>query len=227
MTAIAATPTADHPITAHAAATHAWMARCGIAAVTVFAAVALAQAASRPGFDIMRHPVSLLSAGALGWIQQLNFAVSGALMLVCAVGARRALAGARGRTWVPILLGIQGIGFVAASMFSLDPSDGFPAGTPLGRPTAMSTHDMLHMAAASPAFVAMIAACFVLARRCSFDGLRRWAIAGHTSGAIFLAGLVWCNSGANGGPLGLFAGAIVAWAYLAATVNRYASHRIA
>jgi hypothetical protein len=62
---------------------------CGIVAGPLFLAVVLVQAVTRQGFDLGRHPISLLSLGELGWIQIANFVVAGSLMVACAVGMRR------------------------------------------------------------------------------------------------------------------------------------------
>ncbi len=40
---------------------------CGIVAGPLFLAVILVQAFTREGFDLGRHPISLLSLGDLGW----------------------------------------------------------------------------------------------------------------------------------------------------------------
>jgi hypothetical protein len=64
----------------------------------LFVAVSLGQAFTRSGFDLTRHPLSLLSNGALGWLQITNFVVTGVLTLAGAVGLRRGRsADARGR----------------------------------------------------------------------------------------------------------------------------------
>jgi len=42
------------------------VAACGIVAGPVFLATALTQAYTRDGFDLARHPISLLSLGDLG-----------------------------------------------------------------------------------------------------------------------------------------------------------------
>ena len=62
---------------------------CGIVAGPLFLVVALIQAFTRDGFDLSRHPISLLSLGELGWIQIANFIVTGGLYVACAVGLRR------------------------------------------------------------------------------------------------------------------------------------------
>lgn len=54
-----------------------WLLICGIVAGPFYMALAMGQALIREGFDLMRHSVSLLSNGDLGWIQIANFLVSG------------------------------------------------------------------------------------------------------------------------------------------------------
>src|SRR5262249_7847804 len=48
---------------------------CGVLAGPLYMAIYLGQALTRPGFDITRHPASVLSNGDLGWIQVANFLV--------------------------------------------------------------------------------------------------------------------------------------------------------
>ena len=52
--------------------------------------------ATRDGFDLARHPLSLLSLGDLGWIQIANFVLSGLLFLACAAGMRRVMVEGKG-----------------------------------------------------------------------------------------------------------------------------------
>src|SRR6266700_4827443 len=112
----------------------------GALAAPLFVVSALAQAATRPGYDLTRHPVSVLSNGDLGWIQIGTFLVTGFLTLGYAVAARRVLSGGRAGTWGPVLLAVQGAGLVVAGAFRLDPLDEFPPGTPAGQPASMSWH---------------------------------------------------------------------------------------
>ncbi|HKZ68736.1 MAG TPA: DUF998 domain-containing protein, partial [Anaerolineales bacterium] len=62
---------------------------CGVVAGPVYLSVGLVQAFTRPGFDITRHALSLLSNGDLGWIQITNFVITGLLVIAGAVGMRR------------------------------------------------------------------------------------------------------------------------------------------
>jgi Protein of unknown function (DUF998) len=135
----------------------------GVVAGPLFILVGLLQAFTREGFDLRRHPLSLLSNGDLGWIQITNFVVTGLLFTGAAVGMRRVLHPGRGGTWGPLLIGAVGVGMVAAGVFVADPADGFPPGTPPGRPDTLSWHSGLHFLVAGLAYLALIAASFVFA----------------------------------------------------------------
>jgi hypothetical protein len=59
---------------------------CGIVLGPLFALVLAAQAATRPGFDLRRHPLSRLALGEGGGVQTANFLAAGLLAVACAVG---------------------------------------------------------------------------------------------------------------------------------------------
>src|SRR2546423_12738794 len=81
----------------------------GVVAGPLFMGVSLVQAFARPGFDLRRHAISMLSLGDLGWIQTSNFVATGLLVLALAAGVRRALHPGRAGTWGPLLLGAYGV----------------------------------------------------------------------------------------------------------------------
>ncbi|NNH75006.1 DUF998 domain-containing protein [Nocardia uniformis] len=58
---------------------------------TLFPVAGIAQGLTREGFDMVKHPLSLLSTGDLGWINITNFVVSGVLYIVGAYGISRVL----------------------------------------------------------------------------------------------------------------------------------------
>jgi Protein of unknown function (DUF998) len=213
-----------------------WWLLGGALAAPLFVLAVLAQAATRPGFDLARHPASVLANGDLGWIQTTTFLLCGALTIAGAVGLRRVAAGPAGAgarangasatrpgRWAPVLLTVTGAGLVGAGIFRLDPLDGFPPGTPAGVPTSMSWHSIAHNAVSTPAFLTMIVACFVLAHRFTAAGQRPWAIAGRVSAGLFIAGLVWALTGGAAGSLTLFLGVIAAWLWISATLLRLAA----
>ena len=159
----------------------------GVVAGPLFIVVGLVQAFTREGFDLRRHPLSLLSNGDLGWIQVATFVVTGLLFAGAAVAMRRVLHPGRGGTWAPLLVGAVGVGMIAAGIFVADPADGFPPGTPPGRPDTLSWHSGLHFLAAGVAYLSLIAASLVFARRFAGLGQRGWAWYSLATGVGFLA----------------------------------------
>jgi hypothetical protein len=169
---------------------------CGVVAGPLFMVVALLQAFTRPGFDLRRHALSMLSLGDLGWIQVTNFELTGLLAVALAIGIRRALRAGPAGTWGPPLIGAYGVGFIIAGIFPIDPALGFPPGAPTGF-TGFSWHASLHFLGFTVAFIGLIAACLVFARR--FARLRRrgWAaysvatgVAGFALIALGMTGVV-------------------------------------
>ncbi|MCW3817929.1 DUF998 domain-containing protein [Micromonospora sp. DR5-3] len=199
---------------------------CGVVAGPLYVVVVVLQILTRDGFDISRHPASMLSNGGQGWIQIANFVVSGLLFVACATGLHRVLGPAArpGGTWGPRLIGAFGAGMLGAATFSADPADGFPPGTPTGPPTTMSWPAAVHFLVAGIAFLALVAACFVFARRFGATGRRAWAAFSGVTGATFLASwsLIFALQGSRPANVA-FALAIalaLAWASLLAAHHR-------
>jgi hypothetical protein len=199
---------------------------CGLIAGPFYIVVGLIQALTRPGFDIMRHDLSLLANGDLGWIQITNLVLSGLLVIAGAVGMRKALQDGRGRTWGPILLGIYGLGLIGAGFFIADPSFGFPPGTPADA-HVMSWHGLLHFICGGVGFLALIAACFVFARRFASQRQRGWAVYSLATGVIFFAAFVGIamGSGQSWSVIGFWIGVVVAWAWISAMAVKLLTER--
>jgi hypothetical membrane protein len=197
----------------------------GVLAGPFYVSVALAQALTRPGFDLSRHPWSLLANGSLGWIQITNFVLTGLMVVAAAVGLRRALGSGSGARWAPRLVGCYGVALVAAGVLRADPMHGFPVGTPDGV-GAISWHGIGHLVVGAIGFLCVIVACFVLARRFARAGRRGWAGYSRMSGLLFLAAFVGIASGgaAPALTLGFVAGVVVIFIWLAAvSVDAYRS----
>ncbi|MFI6502478.1 DUF998 domain-containing protein [Nonomuraea typhae] len=188
------------------------------AAMPVWAVLALTQAFTREGFDLLRHPFSQLATGSLGWIQITNFLIVGSLLIAGSFGFRQALYGNAGGTWVPRLTRIAGIGMIGAGVFVMDPGDGFPVGTPAGPPSAMSWHAIMHMVAGSVTFIAFAAACFVLGRYFTRTGARGMAVLSRLAGVAVIVGDGWAIAGGHAGSVTLATGVMIAmgWISLAA-----------
>lgn len=183
----------------------------GLIAGILFIVVPLIEMVIRPGFDIKRHAISVLSLGDLGWIQITTFVVTGLLTIACAVGMRRVMHPGQSGTWGPLLIGAYGFGMIAAGIFSTDPGFGFPPGAPEGMPPSMSWHAILHSISFFLAFTSLPIACFVFVRRFASMKQKGWMAYSIATGlatpvliglgmgsiiatgvAFFIAGVVVC-----------------------------------
>jgi hypothetical protein len=199
----------------------------GVIAGPFYVIVSLGQALTRTGFDLSRHEWSLLANGSLGWIQIVNFLLTGAMIVAFAVGLRRADQG----RWAPRLIAVYGLGMVGAGIFRADPSLGFPPGTPDG-PGAVSWHGLLHFVCAGIGFGCMIAACLVMAHRfarASSDGRstsvgdRGWAGFSAVTGVAFLGAFIGVASSGSGNPALIYtfiAAVVLVFAWISALAVR-------
>jgi hypothetical membrane protein len=182
---------------------------CGMISGPLYLLVGFAQAFLREGFDVRRHPLSMLSNGDLGWIQVCNFLITGLLVIAGAIGVRRALHPGRAGTWGPILFIAYGIGLIGAGLFAADPGNGFPPGT--APASALSIHGILHFVFGALGFYSLIAACFVFARRFAGLGRRGWMVYSIFTGVFFLAAFMAIASGQQAPVFMLSLYAAVAW----------------
>ena len=88
----------------------------GILAGPIYILVGTAQILTREGFDITRHPLSMMSLGDQGWVQILNFLVTGLLVIAGAIGLRRVAQADKRLRRGAVLLGIYGLGVVGGGM---------------------------------------------------------------------------------------------------------------
>lgn len=166
---------------------------CGVIAGPLFVATLIVQGATRANYDPLRHPGSSLALGDLGWIQEINFIVAGLFTLAFALGLRRVLRPHKGATWGPLLIAVWAVGLLGAGIFVTDPVSGYPPGTPnqLEQP---SMHGALHDLFSIPGFIALLAACLVLAHRFAAQAEHGWAIYSAATGAVFAASFVLASA---------------------------------
>ena len=185
----------------------------GVVAGPLYVLVSLIEVVARDGFDPRRHAWSQLANGEPGWIHSATLVVSGVLVVLGALGWRRAL---RGRAWA--LLAGYGLGLIAAGIFRADPGNGFPAGTPQSVP--VSWHGLLHFAAGGIGFPCLVAACFLVARR-------MLPVFSRVTGTVF--GLGFLALIAGGGQawslLGFTAAVILASAWITLVSLKLGAHR--
>ena len=182
----------------------------GVLAGVVFEASVIIQGLTRHGFRIAHDDASLLANGPLGWIQVTTFLVAGAMTMAAAVGAHRAMASRR----APVLLGIYGASLMAAGLLRADPADGIGPGAPAGKATHISWHAYGHLISASIGFIALIGACFVVARYFSRSRRRGMAIYSRLTGVAFLAGFAGVTTGSSSSAIVLPFYAVVLAAFM-------------
>jgi len=207
-TAVSGTQTAPKSKTRH-------LVVCGVVAGPLYLLVALAQALSRPGFDVIHDDVSLLSNGALGWIQIANFILTGILVIAFAVGLREALAGGRGRTWAPILMIVYGVGLIGAGVFVADPMNGFPVGA--SQPTHITMRGLMHAVSGGMGFIGLMSACIVVARRFRSVGREGLSYFSAVTGIVFFLAFAGIASGSSSATvvLAFWCAVILSWAWTA------------
>ena len=186
----------------------------GIAAL-LFCGISTYEMLTRPGFDIRRHAISMLSLGDRGWVMAATFIAAGVLTVLCAVGLRRVLPGGR---WLPLLVAVYGLGLVLAGIFPAPASFGFPPGTPADQQPVMTTSAIIHSISFMLAFTSLTIACFVAARRLSGGGAALSLAAGIVMPLLVALGMA--NLIAPG--IAFYAAAIVGWAWLALVVMQLA-----
>jgi len=168
----------------------------------VFTGVYLAEGATRAGYQTLAQPVSALSLGPGGWVQQLNFVVFGVLVCLSAAGWRAALAPGRGALAFPVLRLIAGVGLVMDGLFAQDPFGGYPPGARAGA----TVYGQVHTLFAVITIIALAGGCFVLAARFAAEPLwRRWAVFAAAAGVasiVFIA--AFGAGGGHGGLAGLW-----------------------
>ncbi|PFG40599.1 uncharacterized protein DUF998 [Georgenia soli] len=165
----------------------------GVVAGPFFVVMTAAQVASREGFDLRRHGLSLLSHGELGWLQVTAFVGTGLLVVACAAGVHRLPEDLGGGRLTAVRLAVAGPGLVLAGAFRVEPSGGFPPGAPAA--TAADARESLwHDVGTALAVNAAILACVVLARRLARAGRRARAAYCWTTAAL-TAVLAWWPGG--------------------------------
>jgi hypothetical protein len=147
----------------------------GIIAAPFFLVLWALQALTRDGFRPTFHPISLLSLGEGGWVQILNFVVTGLLLVGAGAGLRRSSARGAGVTWTALLVALMGVGLVIAGAFPTDAGAGFPDGAPEGAPQ-LSWHGAVHEAGFILTQLAFVAVTILLAIRFGRERRLGWSV---------------------------------------------------
>jgi hypothetical protein len=156
--------------------------------------VATIEGARRPDYNPVRHPISSLALGERGWVQTVNFAVTGSLFLAAAVGASTR-SQARLAT---AALGTSGASLLVSAAFTTDPVSGYPAGTP-EPPEVRTRAGIVHDISSVPIFLGLPVLQLAPAMRSAADGDPAWAACSGVSAAGMLVGFLGASAGFSGG----------------------------
>jgi len=156
---------------------------CGAVGAFLFTATYLIEGVTRPGYDAGPQPMSALSLGPGGWVQQVNFVVYGVLLVLSAVGWYRFLTPERGAIWFPLLQGISGLCLIGAGVFSMDPFPGYPPGATLAPSTV---HGTLHSILAWVLILTLALGCFAFAQYARLPHWRGWFVYSLITGMLIL-----------------------------------------
>lgn len=170
---------------------HRLLLTCGVIGPLLFILLFLIEGATRADYNPFRQPVSSLSNGEPGWMQQTNFIITGSLLIAFAFGLRRSL---RTSLWGPLLLGLVGVGLIGAGIYIADPLNGYPPGTPL-IPTVRSEHGKLHDLFGIPVFLGLPIACFIFGRWFARRRERGWVVYSILSGIAMFVFFVLAGMG--------------------------------
>jgi hypothetical protein len=124
----------------------------GVAAAVQMIAFVTVAGATRPGYDPNRNWISQLSLGPGGWLNDVNLALCGVWLILCAAGLRR-LGAAR-------LVLICGVCLMALAVLRTDPGIGYPPGVAPARSVVGTAHQLVSVVLAG----AGIAAAAMLGR---------------------------------------------------------------
>ena len=148
----------------------AMLATSGVIAAVSFIVAFTLEGLVRPGYSPWRHAVSKLSTGEGGWVQVVNFLVSGVLVLAFAVGLWRNLPPRRSSRIAAVLVALFATALLVAGVFATDPALDYPE--PTGANAAHTLHGLIHGLAGLACFSLVSAAIFALAM--GVRGTAKW-----------------------------------------------------
>lgn len=164
---------------------------CGTLVGPFFVLADLVDALARPGYQPLRHWVSHLSLGPLGWIGVTILIVTAVLLAGYALG----VFAHRDRRWRVYLVAVTvaAVSLLAAAIFPMDPSLGFPVGSLADAvPTVAG---QIHQAAGPLFIVALAVAAFTSVRVLRDVGIARFpARWGHVVGTAVIVAFVVCST---------------------------------
>lgn len=134
----------------------------GALAAPMFIACDVIDAATRPGYSVVRHWVSHRALGELGWIGTISILACAILLCLDAAALLAVRKRAQIRSAHPVAVAVAAVGLLLAGLFPIDPSLGFPPGAASATEPTISgrVHDL-----AGPGFIIGLAIAAFLTGR--------------------------------------------------------------
>ncbi|MGM0867496.1 MAG: DUF998 domain-containing protein [Bacillota bacterium] len=166
----------------------------GIIAGPLFTLSWLIAGATREGYSPLRHPISSLSIGNLGWTQITTFLVVGILLLGFAIALMRIAKSQGVSVWGARIIAICAIGLIGAGLFVTDPLSGYPPGLHTLRENR-SLLGILHDFFSAFLFIGFPFAAYKFARIFMKKKETVWAIYTFVSGFTFICFFIMSSMG--------------------------------
>jgi hypothetical protein len=174
----------------------------GVAGAVLFTLIYLIEGVTRSGYSAWQQPVSALSLGPGGWVQQANFVLYGVCTLCLAGACRQVLKGGAGALAYPLLRGLEGLTSILVGFCSQDPA-GYPPGTTMTTP---SLHGEIHIIGAFVLVGTLVFALLVMAWHFARDlhwwGWAAYSVISALLTLVFIA--LFGMAQQHGGAAGLF-----------------------
>ncbi len=168
----------------------------GIIAGPLFTLSWLIAGATREGYSQLRHPISSLSIGNLGWTQITTFLVVGTLLFGFAIALKR-IAIAQGLSVAGAhIIAFCALGLIGAGLFVSDPLSGYPSGLHTLRENR-SLSGILHDMFSAFLFIGYPFAAYKFARIFMKKKETYWAIYTIFSGLTFICFFIITSMGSG------------------------------
>ena len=151
-----------------------WLLICGQLGCIFFIVLFLIQGQLRDAYAPLKFPISSLSIGHYGWIQRVNFLISGSFIFLFAIGFRKATPELKSSLWTSRLIGAVSLGLFGAGLFSSDPVYGYPMTAPI-RIAQFTITGHLHDFFSIFVFVCLPIVCFKMRNRFIEFNNKKWA----------------------------------------------------
>ena len=152
----------------------------GIIAPVFFVSVFTLEGWFRPSYSALQTEVSALSLGPHGWVQGINFVLTGGMLFLFANGLRGQFRQVQRSMTGPVLLMTMAICLLLSGPFVMD-----PPGTPR---SAWTWHNWVHQLLGAVVFMLFPISCFIVSRTMrGRTAFRQWS---RVAGWLIVAALI-------------------------------------